>query len=98
MMGFVNGEKGDWLMDDLISRQAAIDAVNEYLRLSEVSKTVQNMTSIQAILRWLPSAEPHNFDEWCEDCKEYDQEKNCCPRFNRVIRTAMEEAKGDGNG
>lgn len=45
-------------MKDLIYRQAAIDAVNEYLRLSEVSKTVQNMTSIQAILRWLPSAQP----------------------------------------
>ena len=45
-------------MADLIDRQAAIDAVNEYLRISEVSKTVQNMTSIQAILKWLPSAEP----------------------------------------
>ena len=43
---------------DLIDRQAAIDAVNEYLRLSEVSKTFQNMTSIQAVLRWLPSAGP----------------------------------------
>ena len=43
---------------DLISREVAIDAVNEYLRLSEVSKTVQNMTSIQAVLRWLPSAQP----------------------------------------
>ena len=29
------------------------------------------------------------FDEWCTDCKEYDTEKNCCPRFNRVIREAM---------
>ena len=29
------------------------------------------------------------FDEWCDDCKEYDTEKNCCPRFNRVIRGAM---------
>ena len=43
---------------DLIDRQEAIDAVNEYLRLSECSKTIQNMTSIQAVLRWLPSAEP----------------------------------------
>lgn len=43
---------------DTISRQEAIDALNEYLRLSEVSKTVQNMTSIQAILKWLPYAQP----------------------------------------
>lgn len=46
------------MKDDTISRKAAIDAVNEYLRLSEVSKTVQNMTSIQGVLRRLPSAQP----------------------------------------
>ena len=28
-------------------------------------------------------------DEWCTDCKEYDTEKKCCPRFNRVIRGAL---------
>ena len=50
------------------------------------------------ILDRMPSAEPYNFDEWCENCKEYDHEKHCCPRFSRVIRTAMEEAKGEGNG
>ena len=31
-------------------------------------------------------------DEWCTDCKEYDHEKHCCPRFNRVIRTTLNEA------
>ena len=31
-------------------------------------------------------------DEWCTDCKEYDHERNCCPRFNRVIRSAMDMA------
>lgn len=46
----------------------------------------------QEAARRLPTAEPHNFDEWCDDCKEYDHEKHCCPRFNRVIRTAMKEA------
>lgn len=30
-------------------------------------------------------------DEWCSDCKEYDHEKHCCPRFNRVIRTTLDE-------
>ena len=28
-------------------------------------------------------------DEWCTDCKEYDTEKKCCPRFNKVIREAL---------
>ncbi len=37
------------------------------------------------------------FDEWCDDCKEYDTEKKCCPRFNRVIRGAMKrEPSEDG--
>ncbi len=36
--------------------------------------------------------EPHN-DEWCTDCKEYDHEKHCCPRFNRVIRETLKEAQ-----
>ena len=45
-------------MSDLISRKAAIDAVNAYLGLSAVSRTIQNMTSIQEILENLPSAEP----------------------------------------
>lgn len=32
-------------------------------------------------------------DEWCVDCKEYDHERHCCPRFNRVIRETVDEVK-----
>ena len=42
-------------------------------------------------------AELH-YDEWCTDCKEYDHEKNCCPRFNRVIRNTVEEMKTEPCG
>ena len=36
-------------------------------------------------------------DEWCTDCKEYDTEKKCCPRFNKVIREALKrEPSEDG--
>jgi len=35
------------------------------------------------------SAQP-GFNEWCTDCKEYDQERHCCPRYNRVIREALD--------
>lgn len=38
-------------------------------------------------------AEHPELDEWCTDCKEYDNEKHCCPRYNRVIREALEELK-----
>lgn len=34
-----------------------------------------------------------HYDEWCTDCKEYDQKRHCCPRFNRVIRETVEEYK-----
>ena len=43
---------------DLIIRQDAIDAVNAYLGLSSVSRTLQSMTNIQEILEKLPSTEP----------------------------------------
>ena len=31
--------------------------------------------------------------EWCDGCKEYDQEKHCCHRFTKVIRQAVAEMK-----
>jgi len=36
------------------------------------------------------SSEP-NYNEWCTDCKEYDHERHCCPRFNRVIQNTLKE-------
>ena len=42
----------------------------------------------------LPPIQPkYNPDEWCQNCKEYDHDKHCCPRFNRVIRNTVEEIK-----
>ena len=74
-------------MTDLISRQAAIDAVRSYYD-EEYALT----DSIEELIEKLPSAGP-SLDEWCTDCKEYDQEKHNCPRFNRVIRKALTEAE-----
>lgn len=45
-------------MSNLIDRQAAIDAVNEWLKLYAINRTMSNITSIQDILRQLPSAQP----------------------------------------
>ena len=36
--------------------------------------------------------EPQSF-KWCDTCKEYDQEKQCCHRFSKVIRDTVEEMK-----
>lgn len=35
----------------------------------------------------------YNPDEWCKTCKEYDHDNHCCPRYNKVIRSAVEEIK-----
>ncbi len=32
-------------------------------------------------------------DEWCTDCKEYDQDKQCCHRWNRVIKNVVDEVR-----
>ena len=34
--------------------------------------------------------EPQTF-KWCTDCKEYNQEKHCCPRWSKVIRDTVAE-------
>ncbi len=33
------------------------------------------------------------YDEWCTDCKEYDKDKHCCPRWNKVIRDTVDEIR-----
>ena len=40
----------------------------------------------------LSSAQPE-LNEWCHDCKEYDTENDCCPRWGQVIKTALEDAQ-----
>ncbi len=37
-----------------------------------------------------------DMDEWCTDCKEYDPDKHCCPRWNKVIRKTVEEMQLSG--
>lgn len=76
---------------DLISRQAAIDGL-----FSEMPGLT--FAGVLQVLQNLPSAQPEqHHDEWCTDCREYDKEKHCCPRFNKVIRTAMEDMRDEDN-
>ena len=76
---------------DFILRQAAIDAINTIIPTKE---GLLEPADVFAELYGVPSAQPdYKLDEWCIDCKEYDHEKHCCPRFNRVIRKTVEEVK-----
>lgn len=96
-------------MDDAISRQDAIRLVHSVLyemmvdaAATEIEKPMSKEDklllkvnrAVCTALKDLPSAEPvRKPDEWCTDCKEYDHEKNCCPRFNRVIKSALKDAE-----
>ena len=84
-------------MDDLISREAALDVLNELARdRFTIKDTFQiyldALKDADLKIRQMPTAEPE-LDEWCTDCKEYDSERHHCPRFNRVIRETMKEVK-----
>ena len=95
MDGYLMMKRMTKTMSDLIDRQAAIDASVEYLVEycgGAFDEEMQN--GLKERLDVLPSAEPEpELDEWCTDCKEYDQERHCCPRFRRVIRETVEDVR-----
>jgi hypothetical protein len=76
--------EGKISMDDLISRQALL-AEYDCLHVGEPGRA-------RKLIEDAPSAQP-DLNEWCTDCKEYDKEKHHCPRYNRVIREALKDAK-----
>ena len=80
-------------MDDLISRQAAIRWVKtECNPYGKPTLDFESGKKVIEHLEQMPSAQPEEF-EWCTDCKEYDQERHCCPRWTKVIRNTVEELK-----
>lgn len=92
-------------MSDLIRRDDAIDALSKAMPSlttpdgcgqfdREIYVAQETFVDAMQIIHDMPSAEPEQkLDECCTDCKEYDQEKHCCHRWNRVIRTTVEEMK-----
>lgn len=85
--------------NDTISRQAAIELIDAVFPVDPMkSEYAQGIACGAALaktyIEQLPSAQPEpNYDEWCTDCKEYDKERHCCPRWNRVIRETLKDAQ-----
>ena len=77
---------------DLIDRRVALDAAIEAADDWDGGCSKERERFIRYALEELPPAQP-GLDEWCTDCKEYDQEKHCCPRWNRVIREALKDVQ-----
>lgn len=89
---------------DLISRQAAIDALNEYFaRIGKLKRRGltkgEKAISLDTVgtIKALPSAEPEEraLHESCTDCPLYDHARHSCPRFNKVIPETLREAQPD---
>lgn len=88
-------------MDDLISRRAAIEALFDWEmtydwddHCREEDPKPAYIVSPSDVIEHLSSAQP-DLDEWCTDCKEYDQERHCCPRWNQVIRQTVDELRAE---
>lgn len=78
-------------MADLIERQAVMDTVAK--SALDLNDPDENWI-MQDRIKEIPSAQAEqHYDEWCTDCKEYDTDKHCCPRWNRVIRQTLKDAQ-----
>lgn len=90
-------------MKDLIERQSAIDALAKAMpRLTtpdgcgqfdhEIQIADEAFVDCMQIINKVPSA-PQDpcYDEWCTECKEYDQATNSCPRWNNVIKNTISD-------
>lgn len=53
--------------------------------------SIRDVTALNMAIEALESC--YNPDEWCHDCKEYNHDKHCCPRYTKVIRNAVKEMK-----
>ena len=81
--------------EDTISRQAAIDELVKMLSDCFYADE-EVLDAVKTTLKELPPAlrEQHH-DEWCTDCKEYDHENSCCPRWTKVIRQTRRELQDE---
>lgn len=87
-------------INDCISRRAAICTIRTLYpgmpfiprNRGEWMEQYKQYMEAERVLEQLPAAH-RPVDEWCTDCSEYDTERKCCPRFNRVIRSALDDAQ-----
>ena len=68
------------------------DGEDVYTDMSAVNSLLAHNKQLSKRIKALTSAQPE-LDEWCTDCKEYDQEQHCCPRWNKVIRETLKDAQ-----
>lgn len=90
-------------MSDMIDRQKAIEALQKEIDKGKppfndtIGAVRCGVRLARNIIEDLPSVQEREekMGEWCHDCKEYDNDRHCCPRWNRVIRNTVEELKAE---
>ena len=80
----------------LINADALMETINRHCYpvqhdMTSIEPGMTRIGILQAIQEQPTIEPPRKTDEWCSDCKEYDQEKHCCTRWNRVIRQTLTE-------
>ena len=72
-------------------------AKDDLLKSTNIESSPEEMAVIDNILfrcwqmGWLDMYYEPVLNEWCTDCKEYDQEAHCCHRWTKVIRKTVAE-------
>lgn len=92
----------EWLYmlnDEHVVKEVNVDAIKKemFKRFPHFSQRLAISSVLEEIEKApsLDTERDYKFDEWCTDCKEYDKEKKCCPRWNRVIRSALDDSACD---
>lgn len=93
------------MSEDTISRKAAIDHLKKRLYETAINNMSGDDALYQEIadnrvgvwVNEIPSAQPEHTNScytnsWCINCKEYDTENKCCPRYSRVIKQTLDDA------
>lgn len=80
-----------------MTREEAIEIINCYdIGFCDLSgKKIPADKLVEAFDMAIEALKRERTDEWCTGCKEYDTEKKCCPRFNKVIREALKREPSD---
>lgn len=65
-----------------------------YMEDNYDSETVCKREAVSAAIKDVKEVEEHNETfEWCDNCKEYDQEHHCCHRWSKQIKKTCVEVR-----
>lgn len=65
-----------------------------YLEEHYDSETFYKQEAVEEVIKAVKEVEDHHETfEWCDECKEYDQENHCCHRWSKQIKKTCVELR-----